>query len=245
MVSGDRQVAGLDHMPPSKKFGNRMGSYLLRSVAGSQVHDASSGFRAFSRECALRLNPYIGHTYTHQTLIQALHNGMVIKEVPITFRRAARTGGQSRLISGVSGHIMKSLGTILRTMVTYRPLSVLGGLGVLFLVAGGLVGLLPLVAWIEQGNTEGHLQSLIASIVLILMGIQFAIFGLIADTISANRRMTEEVLYRLKHGTRKESAILPPLEEPLDNASSLTDVRVPAGRGASSPADRAAPLSKR
>jgi glycosyltransferase involved in cell wall biosynthesis len=219
MVSGDRGVAGLDHMPRSKKFGNRMGSYLLRSVAGSQVRDASSGFRAFTRECALRLNPYIGHTYTHQTLIQARHNGMVIKEVPVSFRRAARTGGQSRLISGVSGHILKSFGTILRTMTTYRPLSVLGGLGVVFFMLGGLVGLIPLVNWIQQGNTEGHLQSLIASIVLILMGIQFAIFGLIADAVSANRRLTEELLYRMRAGRRAESAIVPPLEGPLHEAS--------------------------
>jgi hypothetical protein len=245
MVSGDRGVAGLDHMPRSKKFGNRMGSYLLRSVAGSQVRDASSGFRAFTRECALRLNPFIGHTYTHQTLIQARHNGMVIKEVPVSFRASARPGGGSRLISGVGGHIVKSLGTILRTMTAYRPLSVLGGLGVLFLLAGGLVGLVPLVNWIQQGNTEGHLQSLVASIVLLLMGVQFAIFGLIADAVSANRRMTEEVLYRLKHGTRKESAILPPLEEPLDDVAPMTEVRVPVGRGVGSPADQPAQLPKR
>lgn len=251
MVSGDRGVAGLGHMPRSKKFGNRMGSYLLRSVAGSQVRDASSGFRAFSRECALRLNPYIGHTYTHQTLIQARHNGMVVKEVPVTFRASARPDGGSRLIGGVSGHIVKSLGTILRTMTTYRPLSVLGGLGVVFLVAGGLVGLIPVVSWIQQGNTEGHLQSLVASIVLILMGIQFAIFGLLADAVSANRRLTEELLYRMRAGRTKASAILPPLEGPLGNEAygggleSLEVAQRPvlAGQTEKSPRERA-PLTK-
>jgi hypothetical protein len=221
MVSGNRQVAKLAHMPASKKYGNRIGSLMLRTVAGSGVVDASSGFRAFSRECALRLNPYIGHTYTHQTLIQAKHNGMVVKEVPVTFRASARDGGESRLIGGVSSHIVKSLGTILRTMTAYRPLAVLGGLGLLFLIAGGLFGLIPLVSWIQQGDTSGHIQSLIASIVLILMGIQFAVFALLADAVAANRRMTEEILYRLKAGHASDSVILPPLEElSRENAAS-------------------------
>ena len=213
MVSGNRQVASLGHMPTSKKYGNRVGSFMLRAVAGSQVIDASSGFRAFSRECALRLNPYIGHTYTHQTLIQATHNGMVVKEVPVTFRASAREAGESRLIGGVFGHIVKSMGTILRTMTAYRPLAVLGGLGLLFLILGGLIGLIPIVAWIQQGDTEGHIQSLIASFVLILMGIQFAVFGLLADAVAANRRTNEEILYRLRASTPSESAIVPPFEE--------------------------------
>ncbi len=222
MVSGNRQVAALEHMPTSKKYGNRIGSFMLRAVAGSQVVDASSGFRAFSRECALRLNPYIGHTYTHQTLIQATHTGMVVKEVPVTFRASARDGGESRLIGGVGGHIVKSMGTILRTMTTYRPLAVMGGLGLLFLIAGALVGLIPIAAWIQQGNTEGHIQSLIASFVLILMGIQFVAFGLLADAVAANRRTTDEILYRLKKGSLRPSATRPSLGESVDRLSSGT-----------------------
>lgn len=198
LVSGDRQIHTLAHMPPAKKYGNEAGSWLLRTVAGSPVRDASSGFRAFSRECALRLNPTIGHTYTHQTIIQAVHSGMVIEEAPITFRMSAREGGKSRLISGVGSHIAKSLLTIARTMTAYKPLSVLGGIGLLVLLLGALVGLIPLAGYISQGNTEGHLQSLIVSTVLILMGLQLLVFGLLADTVSSNRRLTEETLYRLK-----------------------------------------------
>jgi Glycosyl transferase family 2 len=226
MVSGNRQVASLEHMPASKKYGNRIGSFMLRTVAGSQVVDASSGFRAFSRECALRLNPYIGHTYTHQTLIQATHTGMVVKEVPVTFRASARDGGQSRLIGGVGGHIVKSMGTILRTMTTYRPLAVMGGLGLLFLIAGALVGLIPIVAWIQQGNTEGHIQSLIASFVLILMGIQFVAFGLLADAVAANRRTTDEVLYRLRARASRQAPVRPMLDETVD-ASTPTLIQAP------------------
>lgn len=198
LVSGDRQIHKLTHMPPSKKYGNTAGSWLLRTVAGSPVVDASSGFRAFSRECALRLNPTIGHTYTHQTIIQAIHSGLVIREVPITFRMSAREGGHSRLISGVSTHIAKSLLTIIRTLTLYKPLSVLGGGGLVLLLLGAIVGLIPLTSYISQGNTAGHLQSLLVSTGLVLMGLQLIVFGLLADLVSANRRLNEETLYQLR-----------------------------------------------
>ncbi|MDP9271392.1 MAG: glycosyltransferase family 2 protein [Chloroflexota bacterium] len=212
MVSGDRQISKLEHMPLAKRYGNQLGSWMLRVVAESPVRDASSGFRAFSRECALRLNPSIGHTYTHQTLIQAAHSGMVVKEVPVTFRPSARQGGGSRLIGGVGSHIFKSLGTIVRTLTTYKPLAVLGRLGLLFIIAGGLVMLIPLADWISQGNTEGHLQSLVAAGVLGLIGLQLIIFGLLADTVSANRRLTEEMLYLTKEEHISHAAIVPPLD---------------------------------
>ena len=118
---------------------------------------------------------------------------MVVKEVPVTFRASAREGNSSRLIGGVSTHIIKSLGTILRTMTSYRPLAVMGGLGALFLLAGVFVGLIPILRWISQGDTAGHVQSLIASVVLIVMGIQFGVFGLLADAVASNRRTTEEI----------------------------------------------------
>lgn len=197
-VSGDRRVRSLHHMPRLKRYGNEMGSFLLRRIAGSPVLDASSGFRAFSRDCALRLNPTIGHTYTHQSLIQAAHSGMTIKEIPVTFRATARDGGKSRLVSGVGVHIVKSLGTIIRTLTTYKPLAVLGTIGLLLLVVGGLIGLIPIVNYLRQGDTSGHLQSLITSGILVLMGLQMIVFGLLADTVAANRRLTEEAVYRLR-----------------------------------------------
>ncbi len=243
MVSGDRGVERLDHMPLSKRYGNRLGSYMLQTVAGTGVRDASSGFRAFSRECALRLNPYIGHTYTHQTLIQARHNGMVVKEVSVRFRPSARVNGESRLISGVFGHVVRSLGTIVRTMTAYRPLSVLGGLGVAFLIAGGLVALIPITGWISRGTTEGHLQSMIASIVLLLMGLQFVVFGLLADAVSANRRLTEEILYRMRAGYDPGRAILPPLRETSADAV-VDNARRPLQDAGSRPGEPAAAVKR-
>lgn len=220
MVSGNRQVEDLAHMPAAKKYGNRAGSWMLRVVAGSPVRDASSGFRAFSRECALRLNPHIGHTYTHQTLIQAAHSGMIVAEVPVAFRRSAREGGGSRLIGGVGSHILKSLATIVRSLTTYRPLAVLGRLGLAFIAAGFLVGIIPITNWIAQGSTEGHLQSLITAGVLGLVGLQLVVFGLLADAVSATRRLTEEVLYLMKSERVGESSAVPPFE-PIQERSGV------------------------
>jgi hypothetical protein len=238
MVSGDRQIGRLEHMPVSKKYGNRLGSWMLRVVAQSPVRDASSGFRAFSRECALRLNPSIGHTYTHQTLIQAAHSGMVVKEVPVTFRQSARDGGSSRLIGGVGSHIFKSLGTIVRSLTTYKPLAVLGRLGLLFIVAGALVGAIPTSDWIAQGSTEGHVQSLIAAGVLALIGLQLLIFGLLADTVSANRRITEEVLYLMKADRVRGPASVAPFEHVRErsNARAADDARISARAGSAADA---------
>jgi hypothetical protein len=233
MVSGDRQVSKLKHMSLTKRYGNQLGSWMLRVVAESPVQDASSGFRAFSRDCALRLNPSIGHTYTHQTLIQAAHSGMVVKEVPVTFRPSAREGGSSRLIGGVGSHIIKSLGTIVRTLTTYHPLAVLGRLGLLFILAGALIMLIPLADWISQGNTEGHLQSLVAAGVLGLVGLQLIIFGLLADTVSANRRLTEEMLYLTKEEHINHAAIVPPLKparEPLASEAGNAPSGAKSGR---------------
>ncbi len=224
LVSGDRQVATLDHMTRSKQYGNRFGSWMLRVAAGSPLHDASSGFRAFSRECALRLNPTIGNTYTHQTIVQASHAGMVVREVPVTFRRAARAGGQSRLISSVGGHILRSGVTIVRTLVTYRPLSVLGVSGLIVLARAGLIGLIPLSDIITTGDTSGHLQSLIAAAALGIAGLLLLLFGLLADAVSANRRVTEELLYRIRKeqagrvdaaAAEAESPVVPPRRVPV------------------------------
>jgi hypothetical protein len=241
MVSGNRQVAGLDHMPWSKRYGNQLGSWMLRAVASSPVQDASSGFRAFTRECALRLNPFIGHTYTHQTLIQAAHSGLVVKEVPVTFRASAREGGKSRLIGGVGSHIVRSLGTIVRSLTTYRPLAVLGRLGIVFILLAAVVGLIPIINWIQQGNTVGHVQSLITAAALALVGLQLLVLGLLADTVGANRRLTEEVLYLLKAEHIGEASSLPRVGalHRNDRRASQPDVPVAARAvEAPDPADR-------
>ncbi len=191
LVIGDRQVARLTHMPLSKKYGNLLGSYFIRALTGMKVMDASSGFRAHSSECARLLSIVSEHTYTHETLIDAFFKGMVIMDVPVTFRK--RPHGQSRLISqGIMNHIMKSFATIIRTILLYRALW-------MFSLVGGSIGLVGVIGIIRYlyfaliaGNPAGHVQSLVLSSVLISTGVTIIVLGFIADLIAHNRRLIED-----------------------------------------------------
>ena len=143
-----------------------------------------------------------------------------------------------------NGRLMRlppNLDTIVRSLTTYRPLAVLGRLGLLFILAGGAILLIPLTNWIAQGHTGGHLQSLIAAAVLGLVGLQLLVLGLLADTVSANRRITEEVLYLLKAERVGESAAIPPFE-PIQERAGTT---VPEGLKVASQAasDRTVPIT--
>ncbi|MBU0598626.1 glycosyltransferase family 2 protein [Patescibacteria group bacterium] len=195
IVSGDRQIEKLDHMPSSKKYGNMLGSWVVRKVSGLPIKDASSGFRAFSREAALRLSVLSHHTYTHETIIEAQDKKLVFIEVPCTFR--ARVGTSSRLISGVFGHIKKSGATIVRTTIRHRPLKTFVYIGGFLLLLGIIIGV-RFIYFYMTGNSSGHIQSLIFVAILIMLGFQIVVLGLLADNINANRRINEEILYRLK-----------------------------------------------
>lgn len=118
MVIGNRQVFRLPHMPLNKKWGNIIGTWLLGLLIREKVADASSGFRAFTRECALSFHIKSTHTYTHETIIRAHQNNLRVLYVPITFRE--RTSGDSRLIHGVTQHIMASIKTIVKSL-RHRP----------------------------------------------------------------------------------------------------------------------------
>lgn len=195
IVSGDRQVATLDHMPTAKKYGNMTGSWVVRKVSGLPIRDASSGFRAFTRDAALRLSVFSEHTYTHETIIEANDKKLVFIEVPCTFR--GREGTSSRLISGVLSHIKKSGITIVRTLVRHKPLKTFTYAGVVLMFGGAVIGGRFLYYYF-QGQGSGHIQSLIFMAVLVMLGFQIIVLGLLADNINANRRINEEILYRIK-----------------------------------------------
>lgn len=202
IVSGDRQIEKLTHMPTLKKYGNMFGSWVVRKVSGVPVRDASSGFRAFTKEAALRLSVLSSHTYTHETIIEAEDKKLVFMEVPCTFR--AREGTSSRLISGVFGHIKKSGATIVRTIVRHHPLKTFTYLGGSLFLLGALIGIRFLFYYFS-GDSSGHVQSLIFMAILIMLGFQVVVLGLLADNINANRRINEEILYRLKKESNKKS----------------------------------------
>jgi glycosyltransferase involved in cell wall biosynthesis len=195
IVVGDRGVATLPYFSPPKRLLQRFGSWIVQLASGFSIPDATSGFRAFSREAALRTSVLSEYSYTLETLIQAGAHRLAIEYVPV---RVNPTTRESRLIDSLARFIGQSLLTIVRVYATYRPLRVFLAIGGLFLV-GGLVPVLRFLYfyWTRQG-AAGHVQSLILGVALIILGVQVGLIGLIADLVGVNRQMMEETLYRVR-----------------------------------------------
>lgn len=200
---GSRVLSGL-RMPAANKYGNRIANYIMQRLLRLPNVDVSTGFRAYSREAALRLNVLSDHTYTHETLINALDQRLAITNVPLQARPVERP---SRLIRSISSHVWKAGTVIIRSFTLYRPLHVWGTLGLTFAVLGA-VPFLRFLYFFVQGSGEGHLQSLLAGSALLFLGVQMYIAGLLATAIGWNRGLIEDVLYRLKdeEGRRREAA---------------------------------------
>jgi hypothetical protein len=195
IVVGDRGVATLEYFSPVKRILQRFGSWVVQLASGISIPDATSGFRAFSRDAALRTSVLSEYSYTLETLIQAGAHRLAIQYVPVRVNAKTR---ESRLIGSLLEFIGKSVLTIVRVYATYRPLRVFLAIGGLFLV-GGLVPVLRFLYffWTRQG-AAGHVQSLILGVALIILGVQVGLIGLIADLVGVNRRMMEETLYRVR-----------------------------------------------
>lgn len=191
LVIGDRQVKLLSHMPWQKKYGNRFGSFVIRLLTGTKVNDASSGFRAFTKECAKSLAITSAHTYTHEMIIDAHFKRMVIEDVPVSFRK--RQYGESRLIGGnVLQHIAKSSATIIRAVLLYKAFKVFSLVGTGFIGSGSVGIARYLFLSFVEGESRGHVQSLILSSILIAVGFNILILGFVADLIAYNRTLLEE-----------------------------------------------------
>jgi len=193
-VVGERPISEIKHFSPLKKLFQKWGSWFVRVVSNTNVPDAPSGFRAFSREAAMRMHVFSNYTYTIETIIQAGLRGMAVTSVPI------RTNGflrKSRLISNVPAYLYRSLSTIIRIFMTYRPLVFFVVPGSIAFLLGTLLGLRFLYFFFVTQTSSGHIQSLILTAVLLILGGLLIIFGLIADLISSNRKLIEDVEYRL------------------------------------------------
>ena len=192
IVSGNRQVEKLNHMIFAKKYGNMVGSKVVKMAAGYNIIDASSGFRAYSKEAAMKLFVTSKHTYTHETLIQAQHKNLKVIEVPVEFRKRE---GHSKLIKSVSSHIKKSLTTIMRTTLMYNSLKFFSYTGLTL----AILGLIPFLRWFILSFLAGqggqHIQSLIVGSVLLIAGGLSILLGFIADLLAINRHYLEETLY--------------------------------------------------
>ncbi len=195
IVVGERPITEIKHFSPLKKLFQRWGSWMVRKVSQTDIPDAPSGFRAISREAAMRMHVFSNYTYTIETIIQAGQHGMAIMSVPIRTNDFLR---KSRLIHSLPAYLARSFNTILRIFMTYQPLSfflIPGGISVL---AGTLLGLRFLYFYLVTGTGSGHIQSLILTAVLLILGVLLIIVGLIADLISVNRKLLENVEYRLQ-----------------------------------------------
>ncbi len=194
IVTGDRQIKKLKYLSWSNKYGNLLGSWLLRRLTGFNITDVSSGFRAYSAAAVFGLNILSIHTYTHETLISAWYKRIKISQVPVEFHPRQ---GKSRLISSLPDHIKKSLITILRTMLHHKPLKTFLLIGSIVTLFGVLLGARFLYFYFTEGS-GGHIQSLILTAILISVGFTTIVMGLLADLIRTNREISEEILSQLK-----------------------------------------------
>jgi glycosyltransferase involved in cell wall biosynthesis len=196
-VIGARPVQTIAHFSPVKKFLQRFGSWAVRVASGTDVPDAPSGFRAISREAALQLNVFDPYTYTLETIIQAGRRGIPTESVPIPTNEELRP---SRLVRSKRAYVGKSVLTILRIFMVYRPFQFFAMLGSVPLSAGVLLGLRWLF-YFGTASDRTRLPSLILVAILVLVGVQLFMFGLVANLMSVNRRLLEDVQVRLRRAS--------------------------------------------
>ena len=194
IVVGARPITNIPHFSPIKKALQRLGSYVVRLASNTNIPDAPSGFRAFSREAAYQINVFDNYTYTLETIIQAGQKGMAITSVPVRVNGDLRP---SRLVKSTPTYILRSMTTILRIFMLYKPLR-------FFLLAGSVpfsLGFLLGVRWLIfflMGTERTRIPSLILTAILILIGFQLWMFGLVADLMAANRRLIEDIQINLR-----------------------------------------------
>jgi glycosyltransferase involved in cell wall biosynthesis len=193
IVIGARPVADIEEFSAMKKLLQRLGSAVVKIASNTNVPDAPSGFRAIHREAALRLCVFNDYTYTLETIIQAGRKNIPIASVPIRVNKATRP---SRLVKSMASYVRRSLFTIVRIFVLYKPLRFFLWVGTLFLVPGIVIGIRFLVAYFAD-NSAGHIQSLILSSILILTAMIVYSAGVISDIVAANRVLLEEIRTRL------------------------------------------------
>ncbi|HEV7404580.1 MAG TPA: glycosyltransferase family 2 protein [Chthoniobacteraceae bacterium] len=196
IVVGARPITEIEHFSPLKKMLQKMGSWVVRAASGTRIADAPSGFRAMSRNAAMQLNVFSQYTYTLETIIQAGQKNLRIVSVPI------RTNGflrPSRLMKSMRSYIQRSIFTIVRIFITYKPLRFFSWLGAVPFSIGAALA----IRWIwlfEYGNepSRARVPSLLLAATLVIIGVQLWIFGIVADVIATNRKLLEDIQLRTK-----------------------------------------------
>lgn len=204
IVIGERPIDDTEHFSPLKKKLQHLGSKVVQKASASNIPDAPSGFRAYSREAALRLNVTNEYTYTLETIIQAGREKIPMMSVPIRTNEELRP---SRLFHSMFGYVKKSAGTIIRAYVMYAPLKFFTIVGLIPFITGMLIGIRYLV-FLATGVPGQHIQSLILACILLLMGFMTIIIGIQADVIARNRKILENIEYhvrKMEYGHTKDT----------------------------------------
>lgn len=194
MVVGERPIDDTEHFSPLKKKLQHLGSWVVRKASNTNIPDAPSGFRAYSRSTAMRLNVINEYTYTLETIVQAGRQKMAVTSVPIRTNAELRP---SRLFSSMLGYVKKSMLTIGRAYMMYKPLAFFSTIAALFGIVGVGLGV-RFIVYMCMGQGNGHTQSLILASMLIIIAVLAGVIGLLADVISANRKLLEEIQFELR-----------------------------------------------
>jgi glycosyltransferase involved in cell wall biosynthesis len=194
IVVGERPIHKIRHFSPIKKLLQRLGSWVVRLASKTNIPDAPSGFRAMSRNAAMQLNVFNQYTYTLETIIQAGRRGIAITSVPIRTNGVLRA---SRLVRSIPSYVSRSLFTILRIFMLYQPLRFFLLLGSIPFSLGTILGIRWLIFFF-MGAERTRVPSLILTAILILIGFQLWMFGLVADLLAANRILLEDIQLRMR-----------------------------------------------
>jgi glycosyltransferase involved in cell wall biosynthesis len=195
MVIGDRNTDSIPHFSPFKKRLQKIGSWVVRQLSNTNIPDVTSGFRAYSKDAALQLNVVSNFSYTLETIILAGNKNIAMTYVPVRTNPKLR---ESRLFSSIANYLTRSGSTMIRVYTMYRPLKVFTILGLVLLGSGFFLSLRFIISFIEDPTISRHIQSLTVALSLSVIGFVTLLMGMMTDLISANRRLIEETLYRIK-----------------------------------------------
>lgn len=199
VVIGARPIAEIPHFSWLKKRLQRLGSWSVRIASGTSVEDAPSGFRAYSKVAAQQIVVFSPYTYTLETIIQAGRNNFSVLSIPIRVNEDLRP---SRLVKSIRSYVSRSLVTIVRTFVVYEPFRFFLFIGSALFLAGVILGLRFLWFWLD-GDGAGHVQSVILSSALLVIGFQTCLVAFIADLVATNRKLLEDIRIRVQNEGRK------------------------------------------
>lgn len=194
IVIGERPISDISHFSPVKKILQKLGSWVVRLASGTNIPDAPSGFRAMNRYAAMRLNVFDSYTYTLETIIQAGRKNMAITSVPIRTNPETRP---SRLVRSIPSYVQRSVFTIVRIFMTYRPFRFFATLGTMSIILG-LIPALRFLYFYIMNQGSGHVQSLLFGVLFLGTGVALVVVGLLADLIGVNRVLLEDIRCRLR-----------------------------------------------